>query len=302
MTDAGSEAVLAPSGSARRAARRPRGRVRLLLAGVAVLAVGGVQVVLGQGSAGPVVRTVTVGPLPYDSLTVDHNSPTVTVVDARTGIILRHLAVCGGPFAVGMSERTGHLFAKCNDDGTTDMLDARTGRVLHRNTVNSGTYCGVLVDESTNRVFETGNGVTDLLDAQTGMRLKGLSAVNSVDCVKGFAVNDRTGLVYASLGGINGANSTVKDVVVVVNGRTGAILRRFPVPANPISLAVDSQTGRVLVGSAGPLDSSGIPTTNGTVSVLDGTTGRMLRTLQVGFTPTDITVDEQHRRALVVSG
>jgi DNA-binding beta-propeller fold protein YncE len=55
------------------------------------------------------------------------------------------------------------------------------------------------------------------------------------------------------------------------------------------------------VGSLDPVDGSSAPTTDGIVSVLDGASGRVVRTVRVGFTPTDIAIDALHRRALVVS-
>jgi DNA-binding beta-propeller fold protein YncE len=398
MTDAGSDTMLVPSGSARRAARRPGRRAGVLLAGMALVAACGVAVA-GRGETSPVLRTVTVGGDPERSLVIDdqtsrafvfnrndfpntvsvldtrtgalvrtvsvgsafvkmavdrptghvflssggdatismldarsgsvlrtvtdsddstrdiavdertnqvfvghRDSSTVTVLDGRTGSILRHLSVCVGPFAVAVSERTGHLFAKCND-GTTDMLDARTGRVLHR-TANGGAWCRAYVDELTNRVFETeGPAVTDVLDAQTGAHLTALPAITPFDCFDDLAVDNRSGRIYVGLGGANPGDNTAinSSVVVVLDGRTAAVLHRFPVSTNPLALAVDSLTGRILVGSVGALDSNGVPTGNGMVSVLDGTTGRILRTLQVGFNPSDIVVDGPARRALVVS-
>lgn len=257
--------------------------------------------------SGSVLRTVSDSDSDTREIKVDErinqafvghrDSSALTVLDGRTGIMLRHLAVCGGPSRLAIGERTGHLFAKCND-GTTDMLDARTGRLLRQVANNSGPDGGLTVDEYTGRVFTMGDAPQmDVLDARTGAYLRNLPQDSSA----GPVVDERTGNVYCVLGDAGAVTPPHRSEVLVFDGHSGALLHRFPVPANPISLAVDSRTGRVLVGSAGPLDSSGIPTSSGTVSVLDGTSGRVLRTLQVGFTPTDIAVDVQHRRALVVS-
>lgn len=266
---------------------------------------------------GRVMRTVTdpdndVRRLAVDERTnrvfVGGNGNAVTVLDGRTGAILQHLAVCGGPFAVGVSERTGHLFAKCND-GTTDMFDARSGRVLHHNPTNSGAYCSVVVDERTDRVVETGNSSADLLDAHTGRILRRWAFPASpatLNFCLSTAVDTRRGWIYTILdpstpGFDPSSGLSATNQVAALDGRTGAILHRFPVPGNANALVVDSQTGHVLVDSVGPLDRNGFPTANGTVSILDGATGRVLRTLPVGFAPSDMAVDVLHRRAVVVS-
>jgi len=225
---------------------------------------------------------------------------TMIMLDARSGAVLRRLPVCHEPFAIAVSARTGHVFAKC-DDGTTDMLDARTGRVLHTIANNSGSYGAMLVDEQTNRVFTVGNRPQlDVLDARTGEYLHTLA----FDATAWSPVADeRTGRVYLTLGDANAVTAPPhKSEVAVLDGQSGALLRRIPVAANPFSLAIDPWTGRVLVGSAGPLDSlSDLPTGDGTLSVLDAARGRVLRAIRIGAGPSDVAIDAQAKRALVVN-
>ena len=289
---------------------RPTGRVFLGSGGDGTIS-------MLDAKTGQVLRTVNdpdndVRRLAVDERTnrvfVGGNSSAMTVLDGRTGAIVQHLAVCGGPFAVAMSERTGHLFAKCND-GTTDMLDARTGRVVHHNSANSGAYCSVVVDERTDRIVETGNASADLLDAHSGRILWSWAFPASpatLNFCLSTAVDTRRGWIYTILDpatpGFDPASGlSATNQVAALDGRTGAILHRFPVPSYANAVAVDSQTGHVLVDSVGPTDSSGIPTANGTVSILDGTTGRLLRTPPMGYAPSDIAVDVLHRRAVVVN-
>jgi DNA-binding beta-propeller fold protein YncE len=225
---------------------------------------------------------------------------TVIMLDARSGIILRHLPACYEPFAVAVSVRTGHVFAKC-DDGTTDMLDTRTGRVLRKIANNSGSYGSMLVDERTNRVFTVGNQPQlDVLDARTGAYLHTIAFDATA---LGPVADERTGRVYLTLGDANAVTAPPhKSEVVVLDGQSGALLRRVPVAANPFSLAVDPRTGHVLVGSAGPLDSlSDLPTGDGTLSVLDAARGRVLRAIRIGASPSDVAIDARAERALVVN-
>ena len=264
--------------------------------------------------SGQLLRTVTDPQLDTRQVVADErdglifvghrDNASVTELDGRTGAILRHVTTCGGPFAVALSVRTGHLFAKCND-GTTDMLDARSGQVLRHNSTNSGAYCSVVVDEATDRAIETGNVSADMLDARTGRIIRTWPQGSPLSFCSATAVDARSGRIYTLFApaGVDGQTGLggPHNQVAVLDGRTGATLRRIPVPTNANALAVDSATGHVLVDSVGALDGNDMPVAPGALSVLDGVTGRTLRTLQLGYTPADIAIDAPRRRALVVS-
>jgi YVTN family beta-propeller protein len=233
---------------------------------------------------------------------VGHASgPTVAMLDARTGALLRNLNIpnCFGPFVVAVGERTGHLFARCNGGGLAT-LDARSGRLLHFDPTLAGAYGNLVVDEPANRVYSTSNDrFVHIFDAQSGKHLRALP--NLVGTAP--AVDERTGRVYVGYAPGNGNDATVTTSgVAILDGRTGTVLRQVPIAANPLAIAVDSQTGRVLVTSAGKVDgATSLPLGPGMLSVLDGATGRVLRTVPVGVDPSDVQIDARARRAVVVN-
>ncbi len=223
--------------------------------------------------------------------------PTITMLDARTGAIVRHIPACSGSFALAASARTRHIFAKCND-ATTDMLDGRTGRVLRTIPITPGTFGYVFVDEHTNRVFASSNpNAIDVLDARTGAYLHTITNLNAVTTP---TVDERTGRVYAALGGpgVPGASVTTSQIAVL-DGWTGRVLRRIKVADNPTVVAVNSQTGHILVTSVGAVNSSSEPTGYGVLSVLDGASGALLRRVSIGILPADMAIDPMARRLLV---
>jgi len=224
----------------------------------------------------------------------------VVVLDARSGVMRRHVPACSQPFAVALSTRTEHVFVRCNDS-TIAMLDARTGRLLRVTPDQSGQSGFIVVDERTNCVFAGfGNTPTvDMLDARTGAYLRAIA----LDPTGPPTVDARTGRVYITLGDAGAFGPPPhKSEIAIIDGQTGAILRRIPVHLNPVSLAIDPGTGYLLVGSVGALQpGSDSPIGAGTVSVLDSRRGRILRTVQVGITPADIAIDVQTKRALVVN-
>ncbi len=84
-------------------------------------------------------------------------------------------------------------------------------------------------------------------------------------------------------------------------------IRNVAVGQSPGPIAADTRTGRVFVVNRGPLDNgyggSGNPlgARAGSVSVLDATTGQVLRTQPVGRGPALIAVDERLGRVFVVN-
>ncbi len=225
--------------------------------------------------------------------------PTITMLDARTGAIIRHIPACSGSFALAASARTGHIFAKCND-GTVDMLDARTGRVLRTIPIAPGSFGYVFVDEHTNRVFSCSNdnpSTIDVLDARTGAHLHTITQVNAVTTP---AVDERTGRVYAALGGpgVPGASVTTSQIVAL-DGWTGAVVRRIRVADNPTAVAVDSRTGHIFVASVGAVGPNSEPTGYGILSVLEGATGAVRRRVSIGIFPSALAIDPVAQRLVV---
>jgi len=76
-----------------------------------------------------------------------------------------------------------------------------------------------------------------------------------------------------------------------------------PVGANPIAITVDERTQRVFVLTRGPLGKGPLPepTGPGSVSVLDATTGALVRTTRVGINPVQLVLDVAARRLYVVN-
>jgi len=242
--------------------------------------------------------------------------PTVTILDARTGAIVRHIPACSrsvsqaakvlprylfatGSFALAASARTHHIFAKCNN-GTMDMLDARTGRVLRTSPIAPGEFGYVFVDEHTNRVFSSSNSnpaTIDMLDARTGAHLHTIANVNAVTTP---TVDERTGRVYAALGGpgVPGASVTTSQIALL-DGWTGAIVRRIRVADNPTVVAIDSRTGHIFVASVGAVGPGSEPTGYGILSVLDGASGALLHRVSIGIFPASMAVDPAAKRVLV---
>src|SRR5207249_1180084 len=113
----------------------------------------------------------------------------ISVLDARTGAVVRTIPVPGSPYGVTVDRVTARLFVAENDHGVVVVrtLDAHTGASLHTVTVD-GPVPLVAMDELTDRIFipspgsgtpsatpagvYTHSGHVLILDARTGILLR----------------------------------------------------------------------------------------------------------------------------------
>jgi hypothetical protein len=247
-----------------------------------------------------------------DRVLVAHSgAPDITVIDGRDGAILRTVQGCRAASWPVLSEATQRLVVPCAA-GSLLLFDSRTYRRLGSvasSAVGLSPGCGVvvrgpwfgcdiIVDEATRRLFiPAGKGLA-ALDAATGAPVNVVQmaswARGSLDVLPGS--HDVVAIPY----GARWAGAPAR-AVLVLDGRSSAIQQRWPVPENPTAVLVNPLTGHVLVASAGPLDATGAPLGNGTVSVLDAQTGRTLRSAPVGILPGALLADRRARHLFVVN-
>lgn len=87
--------------------------------------------------------------------------------------------------------------------------------------------------------------------------------------------------------------------VSAFDAATGAVLRTVAVGQNPTSLAIDVPLNRVFVANEGSLNHSGAALGNGSISVLDATTGRLVQTIAGGHGPTKVAIDARNGHVFV---
>ncbi len=221
----------------------------------------------------------------------------VSILDAVSGH-LRHTVVLGltPPAAastvimnsVTVDERARRAFVYDANSGALTTLDATSGHVVRAVRV-ARSSTSPLVDAPTGRVFVLASGTLSVVDARTGQLL---GVTPNLGAAGTPVVDAPTGSVIASDFGSRS--------VFICDGTTGRLRRRVTLNGNPTSLAVDEHTGRILVVSAGTTDNTGVFTDASRVSVLDGRSGALLRTVPLGAGYGSIAVDTQAHRAVVI--
>jgi YVTN family beta-propeller protein len=163
----------------------------------------------------------------------NNGANTVSMLDARTGVVLRTITVGPHPAKAVVDERTGRVFV-VHGRGMT------TGNVLGpQPTVESAVTVGVSVLDA-----RTGALVRALpLPAGGGMANDkvGLAPVSNI------AVDVAQGRVFVINQAAAGQASEGAGSVSVLDAQSGRLLRTIPVGQHPMSLAVDAVTARLFV-------------------------------------------------------
>jgi len=233
---------------------------------------------------------------PHDPSECLGRSGSVSTLDATTGTLLRTTPVGVYPYLAAVNERANRLFVvnagagHTRDYGSVSMLDATTGALLR--TVSTVTSpVGLAVDAQTNRVFICNTfsaGTLSVLDATTGVLLRTVPA----EAAPGTLVVDQpTRRVFLAAMKSDGSRDLLLDVF---DAATGALLRTVPyggVVGGSVAMAVDERTGHVFAVNA----------RERRVSMIDGRTGTVLRTVMLSRPPWVITIDPQTTHAFVLT-
>jgi DNA-binding beta-propeller fold protein YncE len=248
---------------------------------------------------------VNVGRDPHDQILVDTRRERVfvpvysqtgnghvSVLDARTGRPLYTIAAGKAPVWIAMDARTGRAFVIDGSSTGLRVLDTRNGHLLR--TVLAGLHPSILmVDEQTGRAFVPTNAGLSVLDTRSEVVLRNV-VVGQGQSASLPRLDVRSGRVFVDVMSL--AQGPGPGSIIVLDARSGAVVRRVAVGDDPGPVVVDERVGRVVVLTGG------LPGTINSVSILDAWTGAILRTLPVGVAANGMAVDERNGRVVVING
>ena len=186
----------------------------------------------------------------------------VTILDADTGSIVRRVPVAGGAAAIAVDAATGRAFVA---DATLSMTVARpTGHLLQM----LGTRSGALL----RTVALPGSPCGPV----------------SLDYPCIGAVDERALHVFFA---VNVPNAPA-GMVVMLDARSGTVLRGTAIPGFPYAVAIDPRTRHLFVAAPIPGRADGM------VRILDTATGRLTGSVAVGGVPLELAVDARTDRGV----
>ncbi len=263
----------------------------------------------------------------------------VTVLDARSGVVVRAWALGFAPRDVVVDEVIGHAFVvSAGPDGTgmglVGMLDTHSGRLLRTSPVDMPAWNETTVDAPARRVYvpafaRASSARVSILDARSGVveRSVALGAAAPVS----VAATGLGSILVSSYGGVRlidprpgravrpipiqapagdariGVDTPLHRAVIVTVARAtlldldrGAAIGSVR-DAQPASTpAFDDRNGRLFV-LVQPMTAAYVPIGRGSVTMLDARRGTTLRMVAVGVDPVAVTVDAARGRVLVLN-
>jgi len=256
----------------------------------------------------------------------------ILVLDTTTGTLVGTTTLRGDAAVAGIDTASGRVVEASYTAGIVSVLDARSGRVVWVDAIDQGAS-RVLIDERTHRAFVESlpggygtriPGAIAVIDTTSGALLRRVAVGLSPDGMalapaeeRVYVLNAqggtvsvldaRSGVVRRTIALTAGGFPTGSGAIVVderthrafvdhgwthvFDTRTGRVLHEHRFNTVPGPLAIDRRTDRVFAATY----------RNGRIRMLDGASGRLLRTIDVGITPQDMTVDEGSGRIYITT-
>jgi len=223
--------------------------------------------------------------------------PIISMLDARTGALRAVLHLPAPAFAAIADSATHHLFVTSATTGVVWMLDSRTGALL-RTLLTAGPGGVVAIDHATRQVLVAtpgSPGQIRLFATRDGHVLTTITA-GVPSYTSKIAVDEQHRRAFLLEPGMMGPGKGAgPGHVVLLALPEGRLLGRVPVDGDPVDVALQERTGRVVVAVRARSPR------NGAAVVLDARTGRLLTSWGVGFWPTAVLVDEAANRVFVLN-
>jgi YVTN family beta-propeller protein len=227
---------------------------------------------------------------------VNAGDNSLSVLDTRTGAVLRTIPVGAAPAAVAVDEPSSRVFVAEAGANSVRVLDARTGATVRTVPVGAAP-AAVAVDVPTARVFvaNAGDNSVSLLDAHSGALLRTMHVgTGPQGGPRAVAVAARAGRAFVASG----------DSLLLLDARSGAVLRAVPtgigtLAGNPVAVAIDERLSRVFVANVSLPDAAS-PWDNSLV-LLNARTGDVLGNLPLAAPPVAVAIDARTERVFLAT-
>ncbi len=215
----------------------------------------------------------------------------LTMLDARTGRLLRTVYLPAVPTYLALDARTHHAFVS-GGIGSLWLVDSRTGMV--QRTLSSGYTTGVVVDERAHRALVSGPTGLRILDTHGG-RLLTTVAIPGLFHAPLMVSGGR------ALAASFGWGAWHRGMLRLLDTRRGRVVWTTPLAGAPLALATDARRGRAYVETCafGPTQ----PQCAFSIAVIALADGRVQRAIALSSTATvsAMTVDTRTGHLFIAS-
>lgn len=253
-----------------------------------------------DAATGAIIANISIGSYPRDVVVNPSNgmvyvanqgSDSVSVIDGTTNKVMATVPVGRDPVELAVNPNTGFVYVDNQLSQSMSVIDGSTNTVVATVTVGCNGTCtnstagvptGVDVNQATNKVYVSSNGINSLqtVDGATDAVVNSIRVGTYPDAV---AVDPKSSSVYVA----NLLNNTVS----VVNANVSAVTTTLRVGSLPGDEAFDPSLGVILVTNGG----------DNSVSIINASTKTVVGTAAVGQVPMGIAIDSATGEAYVAN-
>ena len=229
-------------------------------------------------------RSLVINPNTNTIYVANYLSDTISVLDGNNrDKVIASIRVGKSPAGLALDLTRNLLYVSNERLNSVSVIDGRTNQIKGNFTVGLSPT-GIGINPVTNVIYVI-NSLThsvSVVDGETYLILKMVTVGNSPT---GLDINPVTNRIYVTN---RDSNSTT-----VIDGRSNNVVTNIPVGHSPTSVSVNPETNEIFVTNRGfPAD--GVITTvtdSKSVSVINGDTNKVIKTMSVGNSPEGIVVD-----------
>lgn len=229
-------------------------------------------------------RSIVINPITNTIYVANYLSNTVSVLDGNNrDKVIANIRVGKSPAGLALDPTRNLLYVSNERLNSVSVIDGRTNQIKGNFTVGLSPT-GIGINPITNVIYVISSLThsVSVVDGETYVILKMVTVGNSPT---GLDINPVTNTIYV-------ANKD-SNTTTVIDGRSNNVVTNIPVGHSPSSVGVNPKTNEIFVTNRGfPAD--GVITTvtdSMSVSVINGDTNKVIKTMSVGSSPEGIAVD-----------
>ena len=229
-------------------------------------------------------RNLAINPITNTIYVANYLSDTISVLDGNNGDkVISNIKVGKSPAGLAVDLTRNLLYVSNERLNTVSVIDGRTNQVKSNFTVGlSPTSIGINPVTNTIYVISSLTHSISVVDGATYVLLKMLTVGKSPTSI---GINPVTNTIYVT--------NKDSNTTTVVDGRSNHVITNIHVGHSPYSVDVNPKTNEIFVTNRGfPAD--GVITTvtdSMSVSVINGYTNEVIKTISVGNSPEGIAVN-----------
>lgn len=202
----------------------------------------------------------------------------VSVIDGTNDVVVATLNVGALPYVLGVNPVTNKIFVSNTFSDKITSIDGATNAI---STVKAGSADSIVIDTKRDRAYLIGWEGTSLTVLDSKLAIVGKIKMGGMH-LWGMAVDEAAGKLYVTRAG--------SAELAVVDETSGSVTN-IATGATPCAVAINPATKRIYV----------VNHEDHTVTMIDGTQGKALATVEVGEKPQALALDAKANRVYVAN-